>query len=260
MRPRLGASDAPKTNELFEHFSALEASGEITEFELRKLEREAKKLIRADAPAAHALLGAVHSYRGNAGNVKDHFKTVIRLTGEQYHAVHFYALALVRLGDLEEAFHLLNKGDWFLGKPDHVVFEDVISMGSVSGHFREALSRYRQLEEVLPETPLVKKGAGVLHEIRKKVENREFSEESVRKVIRLAHEIRVEKGRHLAMTQPMALMFDAETNSISYVLNVFVTAATAAEMNSELANRVVSQNDLMADPGMRFVVLFVGVS
>ena len=261
MRPRLGASSAPKTNELFEHLSALENSGEeVTEFELKKLEREANKLMRADAPAAHALLGTVHSYRWNASAVKHHFENMFKMIGEPYHAAHCYALALLRIGELEEAFLILNKEDWFSGTPDYAVFEDAIHMGTVSGHFREASDRYRQLEEVFPNSPLAKEETNLFRDMSEKLTNREFSENSVRKVIGLAHEIRVKNEVNLQINKPTAVFIDTEAHTVSYALRVFASAYDAAKMNSEIADRVVSQNDLMADPGMKFVVLFVGLN
>ena len=40
---------------------------------------------------------------------------------------------------------------------------------------------------------------------------------------------------------------------------VFASPDRAADLNETLANRLVSQLDLMADPGTKFVPMFIGI-
>ena len=50
-----------------------------------------------------------------------------------------------------------------------------------------------------------------------------------------------------------------EPHSFLFQLFPYATPEEAAELNAALAEEIVSHDDLMEDPGLRFIPMFVGV-
>ena len=49
-----------------------------------------------------------------------------------------------------------------------------------------------------------------------------------------------------------------EPDSFLYKIHVLASPAGAAELNEQLADRIVGRSDLMTDPGLEFVPMFIG--
>ena len=85
-----------------------------------------------------------------------------------------------------------------------------------------------------------------------------FREESVREVPQVVHEIL--KAERIRKTGYSNLVAEAGCpDSFLYKIPVFASLDRAADLNETLANRLVSQPDLMADPGTKFVPMFIGI-
>ena len=49
-----------------------------------------------------------------------------------------------------------------------------------------------------------------------------------------------------------------EPDSFLYKIHVLASPAASADLNEQLADRVVARPDLMTDPGLEFVPMFIG--
>ena len=61
--PHLSASPAAKSKEVFEALEAMESATHLNEFEVKKLEREAERLVKADAESGYTVLGVIAAMR-----------------------------------------------------------------------------------------------------------------------------------------------------------------------------------------------------
>ena len=85
-----------------------------------------------------------------------------------------------------------------------------------------------------------------------------FREESVQEVLRTAHEILAAAGvRRTNHSEQKA--YPADPDSLLFLIHVFASPERAADLNEALAGRVADRPELMADPGVRFVPMFIGV-
>ena len=82
-----------------------------------------------------------------------------------------------------------------------------------------------------------------------------FREESVQEVLRTAHEILVDAGVRRTNSSELK----ADPDSLLFLIHVFASPERAAELNEALADRIADRPELMADPGVRFVPMFIGV-
>lgn len=258
MRTRIGASAAPKTEELIERLHMLEHAQEVSDFDLKVVEREAAKLMRVEAVSAHGVLGAVYSFRGDTEKVEEHFGNALRLSGNSFDMTYNYALSLARVGMVKKAFLVLNADRWISGEgATEENLEIAMSYAMLAGHFMEGLNLSHRMKSEFPDHQVTMCGPGLIQRICDAIKKGVFGEEPAREVIRLAHEFRVEMRVRLSMT-PAEVRFDADTRIFSHIINVMVSAQKAAEMNKNLAGRIVSRDDLMSNPGIDFVVLFSG--
>ena len=85
-----------------------------------------------------------------------------------------------------------------------------------------------------------------------------FREESVREVLQVVHEIL--KAEKIWNTGYSTLVVEAGCpDSFLYKIPISASPDRAADLNETLANRLVTQPDLMADPGTKFVPMFIGI-
>ena len=82
-----------------------------------------------------------------------------------------------------------------------------------------------------------------------------FGEQGVREVLRILEEI--QHTEH-ARTSNTAIRSSDRPDSFLYERTIHASAAVASKMNWHLADRVTGSAELMADPGLRFMVAFLG--
>ena len=246
-------SSAPKSEELIKTLTRIAASDEINEFELRKLDREARKLMTADAAAAHTVLGGIASLRGRTEAVREHHEIALKLSGNSGEALTNYAVSLSKVGEMTEAFkatmEALNRVP-----NDQEKLLDAIGAACWSAHFREGRNLYRRWNEAFPDLPLADES--IMTKVTDAVDRGAFSEEAAQEVVRIAHGIRREANVHTARNGMVAE--HAEPDSFLFELHVCVSPVQAVGLNEKLADRIVDEPDLMGDPGRKFMPVFIG--
>ena len=105
--PYLSASPAAKSKEVFEALEAMESAAHLNEFEVKKLEREAETLVKADAESGYTVLGVIAAMRGDTDGAHAYHKMVLKLTGESANTLYNYATSLAKLGEHTKALGIL---------------------------------------------------------------------------------------------------------------------------------------------------------
>lgn len=101
--------------------------------------------------------------------------------------------------------------------------------------------------------------SSVLNEIalRRVEDEARFSIEGARTVLELAREMLRNKG--VRVTEYVTVL-QPDDDTFLWSCEVLASPESAAELNEELADRIAAQDDLLEDPGFRFIVMFDGTS
>ena len=147
-------SPAPTSEKILASLAAMANEIDPNGFELKRLEREARKLLNVDAVSGYTALGAVASLRGDVEDVHAHHKRALNLSGESAEALHNYAASLTKLGEFTEALEVARRA-YARAPADPAVLDGVVS----SIHLHRPLSRIlragQQMERVQPRTALL---------------------------------------------------------------------------------------------------------
>lgn len=226
--------------------------GEANDLELRRIERDAQALMAADPEAAHTMLGGVAVLRGRTDDVRRHHRIAIEQSGHSAQAWRNYSVSLMRLGEMMEAFDAAR--DASRRAPDDAdALRQSILAALGSAHFLEARDFCARWSALFPNPPPYQEAAEALASA---VERKAFQEKSVREVLGIARDIRRDAKAVLVGSDFWADPLIADWFSCQ--LTVPLSPAGAVDLNEQLAERVTSRPDLMADPGMKFVPTFIG--
>ena len=244
---------ATKASGLAEQINAVTCADEADDLALRRIEREAQALMAADPVGAHTVLGAVAVLRGRDDDVRRHHHIALQQSGRSAQACRNYSVSLMGLGEMTEAFDAAREA--FRRAPDDGdVLRHLILVALDSAHFREARDHCGRWNTLCPGNPSpheppAKALAGA-------VEREAFREESVREVLKIAHDVR--RAANVVLFDSAVLGGASEPDSFLYKLRIPLSPAHAVDLNERLAHRITKRPDLMADPGTKFVPMFIG--
>ena len=245
---------ATRARELVKSLTTIaDAEAEPHEWGVRRPEREARALMDADAVAAHIVLGGVAALEGDVAAVREHHGIALQLSGSSVEALRNGAASLSGVGEMNDAFEAMLQAHES-NPDDPCTLDAAISMAVQSAHFRKARELYRRRGELLPDEPLEDEAS--THKAAVAVENHVFSEERARKVVQLAHHIRRSAGIRAAGSSVLAL--HGEPDSFLFEIKVRTSSQCAVELNEKFANRIVADEELMSDPGLKFTLVFIG--
>ena len=98
-----------KAEKLIRSLAALAEEFEPGELELKRLEREAEKLLEIDAVEGHTVLGAAASLRGDSEEAHYRHRLAAQLSGESVEALNNYTTSLIKLGEFSEALEIARR-------------------------------------------------------------------------------------------------------------------------------------------------------
>ena len=240
-----------KADDLMDRLMAIDAPNEIT---LRRLERDAEAAMNVDPAVAHTVLGGVASLRRDAKRVREHFRIALQ-HADSPETHHNYSIALALVDEWRDSFAAADTAHRKV--PDNtVILGNLIERAVEAGQFRMAQKHCNQLNALRP-TEAPHALTGLLEKFVTSLDAGAFEESNVQQVLEIAGSIQRAESVHSAGIS--AKVDQDEPNS--FLFRRFVTASPemAATLNSTLADEIVSHDDLVEDPGLLFVPLFVGV-
>ncbi len=241
----------PEAHRLAERLAHIGAADTIDEFALRQVEADAEKLMRSDAAAANAVLVMVAALRWDVDEMKRRHRSAIRL-GDSPYTRYDYSNALTVVGEIDAAFDVARDG--LSRAPDDLeVLYRVIVAAVLAARFHEARAlcdRWRKLspQEEMPHEPTI---ASLVQAIKRGV----FSEAGARKALRMASAVRRNARMRIKGFSIEPSVEDPGEFAFEYAL--IASPAETAELNYALACRMADSEDLLEDPGTRFVPMFV---
>ena len=244
---------ATKAEELAKTLSMIANAEELDEWGIRRLEREARALMNADPVAAHTVLGGIASLEGDVARVDEHHRIALQLSGNSVEALRNGAASLNRIGKMDEAFEAILQAHERI-PDDPYTLHAAISMAVKSAQFQNGRDLYRRWNELCPDQPMAEEAH--MNKAAEAVDNGVFSEEGAQKVVRLAHQVRRTANVRTAGGGVLAL--HGESDSFLFEIRVRTSSKQAVDLNEEFADRIVTDDELMTDPGLKFTLIFIG--
>ena len=239
--------------ELVARLTTIADAEELDERGIRRLEREARALMNSEPVAAHTVLGGIASLEGDVAKVDEHHRIAMQLSGISVEALRNDAASLSRVGKIGEAFEAMLQAHERV-PDDRDLLHAAISMAVQSAHFRQGRALCRQWNKLLPDQPMTAEAD--IHKAAKAVDNGMFTEEGAQRVVRLAHEVR--RAAKVRTAGASVLALDGEPDSFLFEFKVHTSSKHAVGLNENFADRIVSDDDLMTDPGLNFTLVFIG--
>ena len=249
------AAKESKAGTLIGELERLDMSEELDDLEMRRLAREARSLMASDATGAHAVLGGIAGVEGDAAKVHEHYRAALQLSNRHSVVLGNYATALGRAGEFDEAFPTIMEAH--RRAPDDArLLSNAIILAIEGGRFTESVPLYDAWNRLQPKRRHDYESAA--RKAADAAKRRKFTEAAVRKVVRLAHGVRVAaKVRHAAST--LRGVF-GEPDRFSLSVYVRSTPRRAVELGNEFVEQVVADESLMSDPGLMVTVMFKGTT
>ena len=246
---------AARASALIDELERLELSEAFDELAVRRLSREARGLMAHDAMGAHTVLGGIAGIHGDKHKVREHYKIALEVSRRDPTVLANYATALGRAGELDEAFPAMMEAHQRV--PDNIsLLRHAIFVGIQGGWFERSLDLYKTWNRLQPTCPF--EHESVVTKAADAARRGVFTEKSVRKVMGVAHEVRVDAKVRYAGFAVHAVF--GEADRFSATMYVRTTPRHAVELESEFVERVVSDAQLMKDPGLMFVPMFTGTT
>ena len=242
-----------KASRLIGQIESIALMDEEDDLALRRIEREARGLMDADPVGAHTVLGAVAALQGSGTGVRSHYRIALQHSGHSVDTCHNYSVSLMVLGEMNEAFEAA--GEAFRRAPDDGrVLHHLISVAIGSARFREARDLCDRWNALFPESPSPYESP--VSALADAIERGAFREKSVWEVLQIVHEI--QSAANLVLLKAVVLTDDNDPDSFLYDICIPAPPSRAADLNEELADRLADRPELMADPGTKFVPMFIG--
>lgn len=224
------------------------------EFALRRFERDAEAVMDVDPASAHTVLGMIAGIRWNAENVREHFRIALQ-HADRPETHHNYSITLALVDEWRDSF---NAADTAHRKaPDNtVILDSAIKRAIEAGQFRTAKKYCNRLNALRPrEAPHAL--TEMLENFVASLDTGAFGESNIQRVLEIAGSIQRTERVHSGGNS--AKLDQDEPNSFLFRRLVAISPEMAATLNATLADAIVSHDDLVEDPGLLFVHLFVGM-
>ena len=248
------AEPASKTAELIERLAVIAAAHEINELALASIVRAADQMMDVDAAGAHTVKGCVAGLKGNVEDAQRHHSIALQLMPNDLQAHYNYAVTLSLFEQNEEALRVSMEA--VSRAPDNSqLLDQAIKVAMASGNFNQAVALCTRWETLMPDDP--NKAAGSARLLADKANAGEFSEDRVRELLEIAGSI--QRAANIRSVDSLLWPDPEDTSSLVCERRVLATPAEAARMNEELADQIAERADLIEDPGLSFLPMFIGM-
>ena len=244
---------AKKANELIGRLTDLSKAPALDEVSLRRLVQEAKALMQSDPAGAHTILGIAAALRDDTDETRHHFRAALKVK-KSFVALFNYSVSLATLEEHGEALKVIVNA--LKAYPDDLtLLERGIGAALESANFLTARVLSDRWDALAPDRP--NRLSSPVRQLAAAIEAGAFGEQGVREILGiLAATQRSENVR----TASVSFSLCDHAGSFLYQRTVYADPTTAATLNERLADRVADRPDLLADPGLKFVAMFTGVT
>ena len=206
----------------------------------------------ADVVGAHTVLGGVASLRWDLDLVRHHFRIAMQHLDTPTTQGN-YAVALSHVEERQAAYEVAATAHDRV-PDDKLLLEHAIRLSVYAGRFAEGRRLCERWNALAPDDP--HRFTHDLDRLALAVAANRFSESKVQRLLGIMAELqRIERIRTVAS----AIWEDAlEPGSFLHEQFVDTTTVEAGRLNSTFVGEVVAHADLMEDPGLRFVPVFIG--
>lgn len=246
-----------KAAELIGQLQGLLASEEADELSLRRIERDARKLMEADALGANTVLGAAAALRWDGDGVERHHRIARRIGASSEACCHNHAVSLSLIAEDGAAADAAVKA----APDDHDALGYAVECALQAGRFIHARDLCSRWHRLVPQRqhPL----AGSVRALAMAASERVFQEAGVAAVLEIVGELQRRERRRStesAFLQCDDLQYPDARGEFLYQRGIHASPEVAAELNEELASRIAGRPELMDDPGLGFVAMYIGAS
>ena len=242
----------PKASELADRVAQIGQDAVINEFALRRIAADARKLMSTDAANAHAVLGRVAALQWDVDGMRRHYRSAISL-GDPVRSRRDYSTSLFLVGEIEESYKMAR--DSWQKAPDNLSLLDHLIASAVHaarfGEAQEFCSRRRKLAPKR-DLPL----GSVVGDLAQAVRQGEFSEEGAREALRTADSLR--SDARIRPNGAIVVPSQDEPGSFLFEYRLITSPTSAGDLNEALALRWAESPKAMADPGLKFLPMFIG--
>jgi hypothetical protein len=216
--------------------------------EYLRLERELRKLIKSDAVSAYWMLGALSGYAGDIDAMHSNYRNARRLAPGDSCARINYLITTVNLGFFSEAVKDLA----FFEKPEHGELEKAITLNIECARFRTALRLIKKWNEVHQDNPWKDSSAELVGAAAEIVENAKIEEAAFLPILDTIGTV-LRAHKLVFLQEPDLRILDEEgTRSISFRFLVNAPARAAAEMESEIVDKMFDLGVSLHESTIRF--------
>ena len=242
----------PKVSELADQVAQIGQDAVVDEFALRRIAADARKLMSTDAANAHAVLGRVAALQWDVDGLRRHYRSAISL-GDPVLSRWDYSTALFLVGEVGESYEVAR--DAWQRAPDNLpLLDDLTASALHVAHFGEARVFCDRRRKLAPKVePLL---AGVISQLVKAVRQGGFSEEGAQRALRSADSVRSEA--RIRPNRMTIVPSQDEPGSFLFEYRVITSPAAAGDLNEALALRWAESPEAMANPGLKFLPVFIG--
>lgn len=224
----------------------------IDEFALGRIAADARKLMSTDAANAHAVLGRVAALQWDVDGLRRHYRAAISLSDSALNRWD-YSTALFLVGETEESYEMVR--DAWQRAPDDLSLLNSLIVGAVhAARFREAQEFCERGRKLAPKHDLPL--ASVVAELAQAVREGEFSEEGAREALRTADSLR--SDARIRPNGVVVVPSRDEPGSFLFEYRLITSPTSAGDLNEALALRWAQSPKAMADPGLKFLPMFIG--
>ena len=247
------ATKARKANALIVTLAKLHRNEVLDDLALARLAREAQGLMKSDPAGAHMVLGGIAGIEGDVTRVCKHHEIALKLSGRSSQTLTNYAAALINVGEMNEAFTTIMEAH-DRARGDLRVLTSAIGIAVQSAEFRRSHVLYHRWNLLRPQEP--REDEELMKAAGEAIDRGAFNEEAARKVVRLAHQVRVKVGARYAESALVSVY--GEPDRFGLDMHVHTSPGEAADLNEAFADQVVADDELLTELRLNFVPMFMG--
>ena len=241
-----------KASELLNRLHSIAKGGAVDEVELRRIERDADKLLGADVFMGHQILGALAALRQDETTARNHHRIALELAQNapdmKSLALYNLAVSLNVLGQHADAATQA----WAAVKIGTPTEDDLAETAEVAiwvGRITDAAELMGKMVKVHRQAPAVRA-------LQSAIQRGVFTEKGLQAALGVAHELIRHKHTRILSTTIHA----EETEADEFVMEIHLRGSNdvAKYIEREFDQRVIEDPDLDADPGTAFVPMLRG--